>query len=325
MRVEFITLRGINLGGISMKIDLLSGGVIALILLSFLQGCGRPEDAGSDVKYLTPSSYNCATAPAERIAKVRSYGNFVRGWSGQQMEIAINNVALIPDRDINHLLWTYQSGASSGIHSSFTFFGVAGVTSLRGGTTKNGFRGMIATAVTAGTNQVMFALQHEIGHGVKIVAAEAAQNTEYSDFEGSIRKVWSELMSKGGMIRGYAKSKPDESWAEAYANFYCSPESNRFIEANLPYTNKFLRTVLEPPIWEQSGHQPAATGNGQPIGDGTDGEHQPPIIEDEPTGVPASASVPATGTGTTETPRPSGFLDFIRQLIAKFFGGRNGN
>ena len=81
-------------------------------------------------------------------------------------------------------------------------------------------------------------------------------------------------------IRTYAKSAPAEAWAEAYANFYCSPESNAFIQKNLPFTHEFLRAVLAPPIWEtsqsenSSGTEVISDNKGEQSGIKTDGQNQ---------------------------------------------------
>jgi hypothetical protein len=130
---------------------------------------------------------------------------------------------------------------------------VAGRTYLRSGYTQTGFYGMIATDITTGYEQAGFALQHEIGHAVEVVAREAAQKTAYQNFDAAIENVRQELRSKGAMIRRYAKDydTDGEAFAESYANYYCSPSSHAFIKNNLPYTYGFLSAVLAPPVWKQ--------------------------------------------------------------------------
>ena len=258
-----------------------------------LGGCGDGKGPDSNIKYLSSSSYDCYQAPAERINKIKALpAGFISGYSGGQLDVAIGRVALIPDRDLNHLLWTYQTGVLHGIKGTFTFF-AAGVTYLTSGRTKSGFSEMVATSITTGTTQSGFALQHEIGHAVEIVAREAAQGGAYSDFSGALNKVYGELMSKGSLIRSYAKSKPSESWAEAYANYYCSPDSKAFIQKNLPFTYGFLSAVLVPPLWE----------NGA---EGSD-----PVVE-TPAASPVDNALPTPAT-KTNTSNP--FLNWLRKLL----------
>ena len=172
--------------------------------------------------------------------------DFLTGYSGAQMDIARSRLAGISDRDMDHLLYTHQQGTLSGIHPALLFFGVAGLTYLTSGQTRTGFHGMVATSITTGDTASGFALQHEIGHATEIVAQEAAQKTEYANFDAAINQMYSEMTSKSSLIRDYARSSPAEAWAEAYANYHCSPATQAFIQANLPFTFKFLSAVLPP-------------------------------------------------------------------------------
>ena len=215
-----------------------------------LAGCHNKSAADTHLKYLTESDEQCESYDAARMDYIRKLpSGFISGYQGNQMEVVINRMAGIPDRDLDHLLWSFSNRKLSGIKPGFALFGIAGLTTLSSGSTKNGFRGMEAVSITTGANQGGFALQHEVGHAVEIVARETAQKTEYSNFDAAMRDVVNELNSKGGLIRGYAKSSPGEAWAESYANYYCSAKTQNFIRDNLPRTFKFLNAVLPAARW----------------------------------------------------------------------------
>ena len=278
--------------------------LLLVCFVSFLPSCGTEHAAGSNIEYLTNGDYTCNTPTADRINYIKSLPQgFITNYSGSQMDVAISRVAGIPDRDLNHLLWTFKSGKLSGIKGTFTFFGVAGVTYLSYGKTQSGFGGSVATSITTGSNQAGFALQHEIGHAVEIVAREAAQNTNYKNFDSALGQLHSELLGNGS-IRGYAKSSPSESWAEAYANWYCSPDSHAFIQQHLPTTYQFLSAVLMPPLWE-SGANP--NNSSDAIGGST--TPVPPTVTQTPT--------PNNNGATTGNP----FIDWLRKLLSRFLGG----
>ena len=227
-----------------------SSSILLFSMSVNLAGCHIKEPADNHLRYLTESDEQCISYDAARMDYIRKLpSGFLTGYQGNQMEIAVNRIAGIPDRDLDHLLWSFSNRKLTGIKPGFALFGVAGVTSLSSGRTKSGFRGMEAVSITTGANQAGFALQHEVGHAVEIVAREAAQKTEYSNFDAAMRDVVNELNSKGGLIRGYAKSSPGEAWAESYANYYCSPKTQSFIRDNLPRTFKFLSAVLTPARW----------------------------------------------------------------------------
>jgi hypothetical protein len=201
---------------------------------------------------LIEGEYNCFSPPAERLSAVqgRIPSGFITGYAEGQMPVLLNRIALIPDRDTGYLFDNFKAGILRGIApSGGGIFGIAGVTSLSAGTSPAGNSGLVAREIGTGPNQVGFALQHEIGHAVEILAADYAMTTQYKDFPATLTQLQNEL-SRRGDVRSYAKSSPNEAWAEAYSNFYCSPESNDFIKSNLPFTHGLLRAVLVPPIWE---------------------------------------------------------------------------
>ena len=270
------------------KTELVAKKISAILLVCMpvhLAGCHIKAPADNHLKYLTESDEQCTSYDAARMDYIRKLpSGFISGYPDNQMETVINRIAGIPDRDLDHLLWSFSTGKLSGIKPGFALFGIAGLTTLSSGSTKNGFRGMEAVSITTGANQGGFALQHEVGHAVEIVAREAAQKTEYANFDAAMRDVVNELNSKGGLIRGYAKSSPGEAWAESYANYYCSPKTQDFIRDNLPRTFKFLNAVLTPARWAV----PAA-----------------PVAAPAPSPVSAVVTNPSSGQGGQQDPQTS--------------------
>ena len=234
-----------------------SAPVAVLALLVAAPGCHKPSASPSAPTYLSSSDYNCATVSNERLAAVKAKvpEGMVKNFSGDQLPIAWNRVALIPDRDLDHLIWTYNQRILEGIFPK-TYFtpGVAGLTSLTQSRTQGGTVGLIATSITTAPTMAGFALQHEIGHAVEVRAREAAAKANI-DFEAKLGALVSELRGHASITRSYARSNESEAWAEAYANYYCSTESQEFIKTNLPTTMQFLRQVLEPAQFE-SGSEP---------------------------------------------------------------------
>jgi hypothetical protein len=127
------------------------------------------------------------------------------------MSVVLNRVALIPDRDTGYLFDNFKAGILRGIApSGGGIFGIAGVTSLSAGKSPAGNSGLVAREIGTGPNQAGFALQHEIGHAVEILAADYAMNTQYKDFSATLSQLQAEL-SRRGDVRSYAKSSPNEA------------------------------------------------------------------------------------------------------------------
>ena len=229
----------------------LKKSICTIVVMAAVSACQDDDIGTSQIKYLQQGDIGCHDYGAERLSEMAALPQgFFTGYQGESLKVATNRLAGIPNRDMDHLVWTFQQQKFRGISASAFLFGAAGLTTLSIGTTQSGFVGSVGTSVTTLADQPGFALQHEIGHAVQIVAREAAQKTAYADFDGALAALQGELIAAGGTVRGYAQSSPAESWAEAYANYYCSEESRRFIESNFPTSYKFLSAVLEPPPYE---------------------------------------------------------------------------
>ena len=255
-------------------------GRISGILLSFLilPACG--EESHSHVDYLTNQNYACDPLSSGRLSQVENGlpAGFLRGYQGSQQAIALNRLAGIPDRYLDHLAENFEAGVFQGIKpETYLSPGVAGLTRLRGGS--GPYRGLlVAVSVTTAATAAGFALQHEIGHAVESVARLDAR-AKGIDFDQEVRAMLMEFKGMGS-IRSYAKSSEPEAWAEAFANFYCSGASRAFIDDKLSArTKNFLTGVLVPPVWQDPDLPPppdagggGGSGTGSPRPDPDDGQ-----------------------------------------------------
>lgn len=287
--------------------------LVTILVTTAVAGC-RSSQTASAPQYLIEGEYNCFNPPAERLSAVegRIPSGFISGYAADKMPVLLNRIALIPDRDTGYLFDNFKAGILRGIApSGGGIFGIAGVTSLSAGTSPAGNSGLVAREIGTGPNQAGFALQHEIGHAVEILAADYAMPTQYKDFPAALTQLQNEL-SRRGDVRSYAKSSPNEAWAEAYSNFYCSPESNDFIKSNLPFTHGLLRAVLVPPIWEAtpSDKPPRPQGDSGVTGGSEDNRadgRREESGDDGPAGEAANM-----------------FSDFLDRVVGLLTGGRGG-
>jgi hypothetical protein len=98
--------------------------------------------------------------------------------------------------------------------------------------------------IAARPDAIQFALQHEVGHAVESVVKLNKENSTRS---------WQSAFQEGvrnSKLRSYARSNQREYFAEAFANFYCSPESHEFVKTELPVTYKELVRLLPKPDWQ---------------------------------------------------------------------------
>lgn len=232
--------------------------ILCLIMVGWLASCQRQGfyDDSSSLDYLTRGSYECADAGSERLAFVKKNlpSGFVRGFSPEEQEDIYHRLATLPDLHVGYLVKNFQKGIFKGISTQIYWQnGVAGLTTLQRGRTRSGVNGLVATKVTTAAGSANFALQHEIGHAVEIVVQDKAVRGSVN-YQYGLNQLISELRGvKDADVRSYATSGSSEAWAEAYANYYCSEDSHRFIKDNLPKSYQFLNSVLEPPSWEKEG------------------------------------------------------------------------
>ena len=283
------------------SISTLQLSLACLGALGLLASC-RGGQEQSEPQYLTSSDYTCATPSAARLADVQNRlpPGFVKGYPSSQMPVVYNRLSLIPDLYLNYLIANFKSGKLRGIYPGWSFFGVVGLTTLSAGTSPDGRPGMVATSITTSSTMAGFALQHEIGHAVEIVAIDSAAKTAaYQDFDGSLSKLYREVLSRPD-TRSYAKSSSAEAWAESFASFYCSPDSYAYIQQNLPFTNGFLTAVLAPQQW--AGGVGSASSTDNAVASGTN----------------APAPTPSASTNTTKKPSLNPFQSFIDKILAFF-------
>lgn len=225
-----------------------------VLAVVFTAASCRSSEENSNTRYLSVKSYKCFEHPSERIEAVRKKlpEGFLSKNYGSSFETALNRVAGIPDPYIDHLIDRYKTRKFKGIYPSSLGGSVAGLTQLQSEGPDGSI--MFATSITTTVSDVGFALQHEIGHAIEGVIRQENIN-QRAWIERNFNTLHLEAKSHPE-VRSYAKSNPTETWAEAFANFYCSPESLSFIEgdgANRQYfsrSKEFLRKVLLPPLWQ---------------------------------------------------------------------------
>lgn len=240
------------------------GILISHLLL--LPSCHKntAKENGSETKYLTLHDYRCYPHSTNRINEVKSMfpSGFITNYSDNSLNTVYNRMAGIPDEHLNHLIGNFRRNYFKGIYASSSG-GAAGLTFLRSGVVE-GVRGMVASAITTTDSDVGMALQHEMGHAVEIMARLQAAKSGI-DFNARLQQMYFTYNSNPSKTRSYARINPGESWAESYANYYCSPESRKYIADHFPDQYEFLNKVLPPPIWESGNRANGSNDNNQGI------------------------------------------------------------
>ena len=233
--------------------------VIATIgWVGFGSGCGREADLGSNPYQLTEKNFTCDryddAVKSDRLKTMPprfvNEGSFRVG----RVEDVRNQLAGIPVPLMEYLYGVHRQNGLTVSESPLrgSTIGVTTLVGFRGGT-------MVPTsiAVTNRPEAIIFALQHEVGHAVEGHVRRLKQ-TDPRQWQGAFNEGRS-----NAKIRSYARSEPAEYFAEAFANFYCSPAAHDFIKTELPQTYAQLKTMLPPPSWEE--------GNGGSSGGSTQG------------------------------------------------------
>jgi hypothetical protein len=183
---------------------------------------------------------------------------------GSELPTVMARLGGIPNTYLNHLVANYNAGLFKGISpQSYKDPRTAGMTELIDGQTEAGNSGFIAISISTRPGSADFSLQHEIGHGAETLIAGLAARRGIR-FSQRMRSMLMELALHRDVIRPYALTDVNEAFAEAFANYYCSPESKQFIENRLSKaTAPFLKAVLEPPHWESGFNQPPEVKAGE--------------------------------------------------------------
>jgi len=215
-------------------------------------GCGsKHPHQESEVTQLTEKPMGCQLYPSreQEIHLSDMPPRFINSGSFRvnNVENVKNHLTGIPRKLLGFL---YSVHATNGFNISErnSFPGAVGVTYF-----VRGFRGEnvptkieITPAVPGVSDPVHFALQHEVGHAVENFVKKNVP---------SAAQIWQGLFQAGRTnvaIRPYARSTQQEFFAETFNNFYCSPEANEFLKAQLPRTHAELSKILPPPRWEET-------------------------------------------------------------------------
>jgi hypothetical protein len=239
-----------------MSINASSKATIALSLAMVLSSCGVSPPKNSRISQLTNKNFVCQNPGKLRTDSVtgRMPGGMIHGWSGAEMDIAMSHFSSIPDNYENFLAGLYKSQDFEGIYPAPLETGsngsVMGATSIVTVSDGRVFPKWIQIT-DAVPNGLQFALQHEVGHAVENFIRISARGVKFQ-FDSKKKDMFQEG-SNNPLIRGYARSSAGEYFAEAFANFYCSPESHELIRQELPLTFEFLTNVLDAPVWRKNG------------------------------------------------------------------------
>ena len=227
-----------------------------VIVAALLLACSPTTKTNqSTVRGLTDANYSCADYSQDVMNAVtsRTPSNMPHGFTQDQMSVFYKHYAGIPKAYQDYLAAGFNQGTFAGIFpaqlggiydANGRLMYVMGLTQW----TQNGPQWVEITNQRPGALE--FALQHEIGHAMMVGVANTAKG-QAADFYNQRNAVYYEG-ANNPQIRGYAKTNANEYFAEAFANYYCSPESNDFIKYQLPKTYAFLNSVLEAPVWSDT-------------------------------------------------------------------------
>lgn len=237
--------------------------VLACAAAVFASSCKKNED--SETSALTNQNLACfdySNAQYQQLQKdVSTAPGFFNNFSNNDQQALFKHFQAIPPLYRNELLSLKKKGSFRGIFKrDLGSGGVMGVCSSNN-------RGPIEIGLTSRhQNAISFAMIHEVGHGMEGFIQRKAGRTN-RDWEATLRNLMGEAQAynrnggfpRGQQVRDYAFASDAEFFAEAFHNYYCSPDTHAFIEKRLPKTFAFLNSVLEQPVWKKGGATPPPT------------------------------------------------------------------
>jgi len=226
----------------------LSVMTLGFAALSFLLSCVKVDDPHSHASQLTEKDYPCWEPSSTRLDEVRSKipSGFIKGIAGDDV---YRRLAGLPDVYIDYLIDHYKQGNFQGISERRLSPGDAGEAGHLEGSTFSG--GSIVTFyfptyIYIAPNMTNFALQHEVGHTVERLIKENIKNSRGTSFT----EIESSIMGNRS-FRSYSRSSPAEAFAELFASYYCSKESNDFVKRS--FSEEMYRFMAEnfvEPPWQ---------------------------------------------------------------------------
>ena len=217
----------------------LSVMTLGFAALSFLLSCVKVDDPHSHASQLTEKDYPCWEPSSTRLDEVRSKipSGFIKGIAGDDV---YRRLAGLPDVYIDYLIDHYKQGNFQGISERRLSPGVGGLAGT------NYFPSYYPIFIHIAPGATNFALQHEVGHTVERLIKENIKNsggTSFTEIESSIMGNRS--------FRSYSRSSPAEAFAELFASYYCSKESNDFVKRSFSEEMyRFMADNFVEPPWQ---------------------------------------------------------------------------
>lgn len=205
----------------------------------------------SAVKQLTNENFECGAYSDDVVAKTIQNvpGGMIKGFDDSELDRVFRHYAGIPKVYQDYLREIYRAKVFQGVwpenlggsENLYTIGLTLREESLNGNP-------LWIKITNLRPNAIEFALQHEVGHAVARFIARSDRGQK-GNFDQLMLPAFNEdrLNPK---LRDYAQQNVAEYFAEAFANYYCSPESHDFIKRELPKTYSVLQANLEPPVWE---------------------------------------------------------------------------
>lgn len=208
--------------------------------LSLLFSCVKPNDPHSHASQLTERDYPCWVPSSSRLEEVRTKipSGFIKGFSGDDV---YKRLAGLPDVYIDYLIDHYKNGSFQGISEQRLSPGVGGLAAI------NYFPSYHPIFIHIAPGFTNFALQHEVGHTVEQLIKNNRKDsggTSFSEIESAIMRNRS--------FRSYSRSSPEEAFAELFASYYCSKESNDFVKNSFSdEMYRFMADNFAEPPWQR--------------------------------------------------------------------------
>ena len=225
-------------------------------------GCAATpaKTSQSEVKQLSAKDFACTNLSAAVVQKSTAEipQNFFTGFDSSDQTLIYQRMAEIPEVYRTYMYRQFRSGIFGGVVADDSISPAVGLTTLQGFDMLDMKPRYMQIASGVFPDAINFSLIHEMGHAVEGLVSQQAQ-AKGLDHERERDSLFNEGASNAS-LRGYARSNPTEYWAEAFNNFYCSPDSQAFIKEQLPKTYQYLTTVLEPAVWPQDGNSQINTG-----------------------------------------------------------------
>lgn len=232
----------------------------------FLASC---TPATSGITQLTDDyiAFSCHEVPKTEVDNLlANFSNSsVRGQMSGDLEEVREILAHLPDDHIQLL----NAEVNNGFYITYENLG-----SGTQGVTQSGFsptgpqNGACNWTKIAKPADLKYALLHEIGHCIHSVVGNTDQTLTYHGNNDSIAASYNsgmnrkfELQSMNPPVREYAFQDKYELFAEAYDNFYCSPEANQYLNRTFPDLHQLMDEKFGEPRWASQPSQGGSSGN----------------------------------------------------------------